>query len=268
MIEEDKLPAFEKDAFCCPQCNTFAQQEWFPLSNIEGITKDLSLSSCSYCKEYSIWKNKELIYPEELFKLLKSEINDDITREKLNKVVNRHMENADSETARNYIKSWGERIDDFNVEEELKKFDDGEYLPGFWPWIHRDIIKVSKQLFEDKHYAHSVESAFKEVNSRVKKIYKNKTGKEEDGSSLMMKAFTFDKDNTGQITKAPIIQLTDLMSISDIDIQNGYRFIFAGSIMAFRNPKAHENQNITKKSAAHSIFVASKLMYRLDDSNY
>ncbi|AUB59384.1 TIGR02391 family protein [Methanobacterium subterraneum] len=196
-------------------------------------------------------------------------MNDEITREKLNNTVNYYMENGDFETARNIIKSWGEKIDGFNINEELEKFDNGDYLPGFWPWIHQDIIKVSKQLFEDKHYAHSVESAFKEVNSRVKIIYKNKTGDEIDGYDLMMKAFKYNKNrNTGQITEWPIIQLTDLNSISDRNIQDGYRLVFAGSIQAFRNPKAHENQDITQKTAAHSIFVASKLMHRLDDSNY
>ena len=33
-----------------------------------------------------------------------------------------------------------------------------------WSLIHHDIIKVSKQKFEDEHYADSVESAFKEIN--------------------------------------------------------------------------------------------------------
>ena len=83
----------------------------------------------------------------------------------------------------------------------------------------------------------------------------------------MMNAFKYDNKNTGQ-TSEPVIQLTNLDSMSNKGIQDGYRFIFAGSIQAFRNPKAHENQNITKKEAIHSIFIASKLMHRLDDSNY
>ncbi|KUK72688.1 TIGR02391 family protein [Methanobacterium sp. 42_16] len=196
-------------------------------------------------------------------------MNDEITREKLNKVVNYYMENGDFKTARNYIKTWGEQIDGFNISAELEKFDKGGYLPGFWRWIHLDIIKVSKRLFEDKHYAHSVESAFKEVNSRVKKIYKNKKGDEKDGYNLMELAFKYKTNgDKGEITEWPIIKLTDLDSVSDRNIQKGYELIFKGSIKAFRNPKAHENQEITKKTAIHSIFVASKLMYRLDDSNY
>lgn len=121
-------------------------------------------------------------------------MNNEITLDNLNKVINHYLERGDFETARNYIKSWGEQIDGFNVEEELKKFDEGGYLPGFWPWIHPDIIKVSKELFDNKHYADSVESAFKEINSRVKRIYKNKTGVEKDGHVLMENAFKFDYD--------------------------------------------------------------------------
>jgi uncharacterized protein (TIGR02391 family) len=71
-----------------------------------------------------------------------------------------------------------------------------------------------------------------------------------------------------QVNEEPIIKLTNLESNSDRNVQNGYKSIFTGSISAFRNPKAHANLNISKQEATHSIFVASKLMFRLDDSNY
>ena len=38
----------------------------------------------------------------------------------------------------------------------------------------------------------------------------------------------------------PKIKLTQLVTQSEIDEQNGYRFIFAGSMSAIRNPRGHD----------------------------
>ena len=75
-------------------------------------------------------------------------MNNKISLENLNEVVNYYLENGDFSTARNYIESWGEHIDDFNIEDELRKFDEGGYLPGFWRWIHLDIIKHLKDYLK------------------------------------------------------------------------------------------------------------------------
>ena len=42
----------------------------------------------------------------------------------------------------------------------------------------------------DSYYADAVEAAFKEVNTRVKGIYKNRTSIEKDGVKLMQSAFS------------------------------------------------------------------------------
>lgn len=49
-------------------------------------------------------------------------------------------------------------------------------------------------------------------------------------------------------------------------IQNGYKEIFKGSIQAIRNPKAHENIKISENEAIHLIFLASLLMFKLDNT--
>jgi uncharacterized protein (TIGR02391 family) len=134
---------------------------------------------------------------------------------------------------------------------------------SYWRIIHPEIINVSKNKFDDGHYADAVESAFKEVNSQIKTIYKNKTGIEDDGVSLMQKAFSY-KANRPDL---PCIQVdNDLSSQNGLNRQTGYRFIFAGSIQAIRNPKAHNNLNISKEAAMHSICLASQLMHTLDNS--
>lgn len=73
-----------------------------------------------------------------------------------------------------------------------------------WSLIHSDIISISKEKFEHGHYADSVESAFKEVNSKIKDFYINKTGQELDGVKLMRNVFG---DN-------PLIILGDLSTES------------------------------------------------------
>jgi len=47
----------------------------------------------------------------------------------------------------------------------------------------------------------------------------------------MMMAFNKDK---------PLIQLNPLSSTSEIDEQDGFRFLFSGGVMAIRNPRGHE----------------------------
>lgn len=63
-----KGPSFKKSSFICPNCHTFAQQNWLdvyvrwnPIGN--DIVKGINLCYCSHCSLYTIWKNKELIDP-------------------------------------------------------------------------------------------------------------------------------------------------------------------------------------------------------------
>lgn len=129
----------------------------------------------------------------------------------------------------------------------------------FWGIIHKDIIRVAKNKFEDGYYADAVESAFKEINKRVKEIVKSKTGEELDGASLMYKAFS---------EKNPIVILDNLSSETGRNIQRGYMQIFAGAMIGIRNPKAHENITLSRERAIHFIFLASLLMYMLDEAIY
>lgn len=126
----------------------------------------------------------------------------------------------------------------------------------FWDMIHPKIVEVSKSRYQSNHFADCVEAAYKEVNSTVKKIYKDLTGQEKDGSDLMNKAFTISN---------PIIKLSDLSTDSERNIQIGYMQIFSGAMTGIRNPKAHENLTITKDRTIHLIFLASLLMHKLDE---
>jgi len=133
---------------------------------------------------------------------------------------------------------------------------------SFWDIIHPDIIRVSKKKFEDEHYADSVESAFKEINNRIKKKYLDVRGTEIDGTDLMRQAFKFNSKSTPP--EEPVIKLSNLSERAGRDIQEGYMQIFAGSMQGIRNPKAHANIIIYQDEAIHFIFLASLLMKRID----
>jgi len=65
--------------------------------------------------------------------------------------------------------------------------------------------------------------------------------------------------------KSPLIRLDDLSTVTGSNIQQGYMYLFAGSMIGIRNPKAHENVIIDSTRAIHFLFLASLLMYKLDD---
>ena len=123
--------------------------------------------------------------------------------------------------------------------------------------MHPIIIRVCKEKYFDGYYADAVESAFKEVNSRCKNIYKLKTGEEKDGSDLMNSIFSVNK---------PLLRFEDISTESGNNVQKGYMQIFSGSMTGIRNPKAHENQVLTKESAYKRLMLASLLMDKIDEA--
>lgn len=129
-------------------------------------------------------------------------------------------------------------------------------VSSFWDNIHSQIICVAKSRFENGHYADAVEAAFKEINVRVKKIYKERTGIEKDGSSLMSSAFS---------VQNPIIKLGNITTETGKNIQQGYMEMFAGAMKGIRNPQAHNNMEISKSDAIRKLHFASMLMDKIDN---
>ena len=138
------------------------------------------------------------------------------------------------------------------------------YLNGYsnnstssiWNNIHPQVISIAKSRFDDGHYADAVEAAFKEVNARVKGIYTSRTSIEKDGAKLMQAAFS---------VQNPIIKLGDISTETGTNVQQGYMEMFAGAMIGIRNPKAHNNQTISKADAIRKLHFASMLMYKLDN---
>jgi uncharacterized protein (TIGR02391 family) len=128
---------------------------------------------------------------------------------------------------------------------------------GWWAILHPRVTAVSQSRFETQHYADAVEAALKEVNSRTKEMVRLVTGADLDGAALMNRAFSVNN---------PVLSVGD-SSETGRNMQQGYMQIFAGSMMAVRNPKAHANIEISAERAVHFLFLASLLMAKLDEAS-
>ncbi len=118
--------------------------------------------------------------------------------------------------------------------------------------IHPDVAKVSLKLFDNGHYSQSTFEAFKYLDLYVKKL----SGINESGFKLMMTAFAETK---------PKIKLTDLITISDIDEQSGFKFIFAGAMSAIRNPRGHDITTDPIHRCLDHLSLASVLLRRIEE---
>ncbi len=67
-------PKYKLDAFNCPYCNAYADQQWYNTVsaqnksagyNLSGIMtlSDFEVCSCRHCKKISIWHLEKMIYP-------------------------------------------------------------------------------------------------------------------------------------------------------------------------------------------------------------
>ncbi|MCZ7486460.1 TIGR02391 family protein [Agrobacterium rhizogenes] len=118
--------------------------------------------------------------------------------------------------------------------------------------IHSAITKISKALFDDGHYSQATFEAFKFLDAHVKKL----SCVNDSGHGLMMNAFG--EKNTK-------IKLTHMLTQSELDEQSGYKFIFAGSMSAIRNPRGHEIIHDTIDQCLDHLSMASTLLRRIED---
>jgi len=119
--------------------------------------------------------------------------------------------------------------------------------------VHSKIEKISKKLFDDGHYSQATFEAFKLLDKEVQKLSKVS----ESGVKLMMQAFS---------ENSPPIRLTALATTSERDEQQGYKFIFSGSVMAIRNPRGHEiNLADSPTQCLDHLSLASLLFRRLEE---
>jgi uncharacterized protein (TIGR02391 family) len=122
--------------------------------------------------------------------------------------------------------------------------------------IHPKLPPVVKKLFDDGHFAQSTFEAYKFVDKEVQRF----SGLSESGFKGMMQAFA---------TDSPLIRLNLLATPSEKDEQKGFQFLFAGSVLAIRNPRGHEHSVIDSPDhCLDHLSLASLLLRRLDDAGF
>jgi uncharacterized protein (TIGR02391 family) len=93
--------------------------------------------------------------------------------------------------------------------------------------LHPDVRAAAARYIESDRIEVAIPEAFKALRNRVKQM----SGLDIDTNDIMAKAFA---------TGDPPIRLTQLLSQTERDIQEGLRFIFMGAALAIRNKGAHE----------------------------
>ena len=133
-------------------------------------------------------------------------------------------------------------------------------IGGVHPFDERDfhpsIPRSVRELFDNGHYSQATFEAFKFVDKEVQRHSEI----DESGFKLMMRAFS---------DSSPAIRLTSLANQSKRDEQEGYRFIFAGSILAIRNPRGHEVAlTESPDQCLDHLSLVSLLLRRLEQSGF
>lgn len=123
--------------------------------------------------------------------------------------------------------------------------------------IHPDLPKKVRKLFDDSHYAESTFEACKYLDSFVGT---HAPGTTKSGKDRMMKAFN---------ETSPLIKLTALATESDQNEQEGYKFLFAGTMIAIRNPRGHDHSIVDDPGLClDHLGLVSALLRRLNDAGF
>lgn len=118
--------------------------------------------------------------------------------------------------------------------------------------FHPEIQRAVGDLFKNGHYANAVEDACKALDGFVK----FRSGRSDlAGTDLMNTVFS---------PKNPILRFNDGVSESDKSEQQGMMQLFAGAMLAFRNPRAHQIVTDDPENALEILSLLSFLAKAVD----
>jgi uncharacterized protein (TIGR02391 family) len=117
--------------------------------------------------------------------------------------------------------------------------------------LHSEIERVSGALYRNGHYKSAVLEAYIRVIEQVKVVSKI----QDDGDSLVNKAFACDK-------QTPVVQFNNLANEAERDEQRGIFYLFKG-IVGLRNSKAHSNRLFDDPLRAHEYLALASALMRL-----
>lgn len=122
--------------------------------------------------------------------------------------------------------------------------------------IHPFLPNDVKILFDNGHYSQSTFEAFKFVDTEVARI----AASSGSGYNLMMAAFSDTK---------PLIMLTPCVTTTDKDEQRGFQFLFAGAVVAIRNPRGHKHSvHDSPDECLDHLGLASLLLRRIQAAGF
>lgn len=122
--------------------------------------------------------------------------------------------------------------------------------------IHPLLPDEVRNLFDNGHFAQATFEAFKFVDREVARLANHHNS----GVKLMMAVFA---------EASPILKLNTGSTSSERDEQKGFQFLFAGSILAIRNPRGHEyGISESPDECLDHLSMASILLRRLETAGY
>ena len=138
----------------------------------------------------------------------------------------------------------------------LQETPDGRALKSFSDLdLHPEISQAICDLFKNGHYANAIEDSCKVLDALVK----IRSGRYDiSGTELMQAVFS---------PKNPILKFNELITDTDKSEQQGMMFLYAGSMLAFRNPRAHGIVEDDPEVSLEVISFISILAKSLDKVN-
>lgn len=120
--------------------------------------------------------------------------------------------------------------------------------------IHSDLPSEVRRLFDNGHYAQATFEALKYLDEEVQRI----SGDTDFGKSLMMRVFG------GTPPKLP---LNPGMTSTEQSEQEGFKFIFAGTMAGIRNPRGHKSGMVDDPDTClDHLSLASMLLRKLEEA--
>lgn len=123
-----------------------------------------------------------------------------------------------------------------------------------FPEVHEKIRQAGLKLFQNGHYSQAIFEACKVLEMELK----NKSKVEKSGKMLVNEVLN---------EKNPIIKFNENKTSAEKDEQEGFRFLFMGTFIGIRNPRAHTNVKLEDRvKASEYLSAISMLLRRLDEA--
>lgn len=124
--------------------------------------------------------------------------------------------------------------------------------------FHSQVVKHARSLFVQGNHFHAVFEACKAYNVEVRAKAKSL----KDGQALMLEVWGSEKG---------VLKVTQCLTETDRNVQDGIKFLSAGLMQAMRNPTAHEpalDWPIAREDCLDILSFVSFLFRQLDKATY